>query len=186
MSRPARAIGGASANGRREPLPPAAAPQTEVAARRPSPRTGAVGRLRHRVLRTLRRNAVRAGGEPAVRAAAARSRRLRQRQRLRVSSTRRERERRNDEGECLHAIYRSFSRSFSLAFPPSSPCMKYEAKLLKQSHFRQMMGSTLLRACCAISATVKYAATSSFGSSDTPCVSRNAMAISFLMAKLSP
>jgi hypothetical protein len=37
-----------------------------------------------------------------------------------------------------------------------------------QPHFRQMMGSTLLRACCAISATVIYGADSSIGSSDTP------------------
>jgi hypothetical protein len=49
-------------------LEPVAAAQTEVAARHPSPRTRAVRRLGHGVLRALRRHAIRAGREITVRA----------------------------------------------------------------------------------------------------------------------
>jgi hypothetical protein len=51
--------------------------------------------------------------------------------------------------------------------------------------FRHTIGAMLLRARCAMSATARYLA-SSTGSNDTPCASRNAIAISFLIAKLTP
>jgi hypothetical protein len=51
-------------------------------------------------------------------------------------------------------------------------------------HFRQTTGSTLSRACCAVTATVILTGSSIY-SIGTLCVSRNAMAISFPMTKLT-